>query len=353
MADLLNLVRQVRDELADHPKQFQKTFYGDGVTSEFSLSIKPIDVMTLVVTVNGAQLAQGTDIELDARYGIIRFGTPPARNSNIEIYGFAFRYFSDDELAHYVDTAVTQHTHNRTDNYGSRMTIHRLPHVEEYPLTILATIEALWALATDAAFDIDISAPDGVNIPRSERFTQLSAIINQRNEQYRLLCAQLNIGLWRIEMGTLRRVSRITNKYVPVYIPQEIDDSRRPQRVLTPNDLTGFSPPPTKVAVYDLILTQGDSWSVVLDLNYDITGLIPRAQIRTFPNSPSLYAEIGIKVIKTSQPAKLQLHMNKKQTAYLPTRAFWDLQLSSSTNDSFEQTILRGQVFTQQQVTLD
>jgi hypothetical protein len=208
-------------------------------------------------------------------------------------------------------------------------------------------------LATDAAFDIDISAPDGVTIPRSERFSQLSNIVQQRWEQYRQLCAQLNVGLWRIEMSTLRRVSRTTNKYVPIYIPQEVDDARMPQRVWLPNDHTGFMPLPSKVPVYDLILTQGDSWSVVLDLDYDITGLIPKAEIRTFPNSPSLYAEIGIKVIKTSQPAKVQLYLTKKQTAYLPTRAFWDMQLSSSTNDSFEQTILRGQVFSQPQTTLD
>ena len=105
------------------------------------------------------------------------------------------------------------------------MTLTKLAAVEQYPIAILAVIEALWALATDASFDINIFAPDGVTIPRSERYHQLVNMINQRQEQYRTLCSALNIGLWRLEIGTLRRVSRHTNKLVPIYMPQEIDDS--------------------------------------------------------------------------------------------------------------------------------
>ena len=37
----------------------------------------------------------------------------------------------------------------------------------------------------------------------------------------------------------------------------------------------------------------------------------------------------------------------------LPTRAFWDLQATSESDASFEQTYVRGQVFVTQQVTLD
>ena len=118
----------------------------------------------------------------------------------------------------------------------------------------MATIEALWALATDAAFDINITAPDGVMIPRAQRYQQLSSIIQQRWEQYKTLCAQLNVGLWKIEMGTLIRTSRTTNKYVPIYVGQEIDDSRKPERVYIANNLTGRSPMPTNAQNYDIIL---------------------------------------------------------------------------------------------------
>lgn len=353
MADLYDLVRKVRSELADTPKQFSKTFYGDGATTDFELSIKPLDPYTLLVRLNGDPLAQGTDIDVEARHGIIHFADAPAVGAVINIDGFHYRYFSDDELCYYVNTAVVQHTHNRSDSYGRKMSLSLIPPVEEYPLTILATVEALWALATDASFDIDIAAPDGVMVPRSERFNQLSQMVAARMQQYKDLCAMLNVGLFKIEVGVLRRTSRTTNKYVPIYIGQEIDDSRMPERVFLPTDINGRNTFPSSVPVYDLVLTQGDSYSFVLNLNEDISDMNLKAQIRTFPNSPSRYAELQFNIIKTTQPAKVEVYMTKEQTAYLPLRAFWDLQMTSKTNPNFEETIVRGQVFVQQQVTLD
>jgi hypothetical protein len=279
--------------------------------------------------------------------------TPPA-NSSILIRGLVYRYFTDDDICRFVNTAVTQHTYNRTNGLGSQITIASIPPVEEYPIAILATIEALWALATDASFDIDIQAPDGVNIPRSERYRQLTQTIQARWDQYHQLCAALNIGLWRIEMGTLRRVSRLTNKLVPVYMAQEIDDSRQPERVYIQNDLNGRTPFPSYVEVQDIILYQGDSYSEEVDFPFDITGLQWKAQIRTYPNAPSLYATFNIEVTYTSESlSKLRLSLDRNASAYLPPRAFWDLQATSTDDSGYENTYLRGQVFTTQQVTLD
>ena len=232
------------------------------------------------------------------------------------------------------------------------MTINLIPAVEEYPIAILATIEALWALATDASFDIDIQAPDGVSIPRSERYRQLTQTIQARWEQYHQLCAQLNIGLWRIEMGTLRRISRTTNKLVPVYMAQEIDDSRNPERVYIQNDLNGRTPFPSYVAIQDIILYQGNSYSEEIDFPFDTTGLVFKAQIRTYPNSPSLYATFTITTISTSDTlSKIRLSLTKEDTEYMPVRAFWDLQATDPTDTTYEATYLRGQVFTTQAVT--
>jgi hypothetical protein len=234
------------------------------------------------------------------------------------------------------------------------MTVRLLPEVEVYPLTILSTIEALYALATDAAFDINIFAPDGVTIPRSERYHQLMNLIQQRTEQYRNLCAALNIGLWRIEVGTLRRVSRTTNKLVPVYMPQEIDDSRRPERVYLPNDMTGRTPLPSTIGLYDLILQQGDSYEFVLDFpdttNFD--DLVFKAEIRTGPSSPSKWAEFAITVVD-APTKKLKLSLTKNQTQMLPVRAWWDIQATSQSDDTFEKTYVRGQVFTEREITQD
>lgn len=354
MASIFDITYRVRLELGDQPQQFTFEATGDGVTTTYQLPCKPIDCYTLVVTVNGGPVLVETGYTLEADAGILHFVTPPPLGAPIVVTGNKFRYFTDDDICLFINTAVEQHTYNRTDSFGSVVTLQSIAAVEEYPLAILATIEALWVLATDAAFDINITAPDGVIIPRAQRYQQLTSIIAQRWEQYRTLCAQLNIGLWRIEMGTLRRVSRTTNKLIPVYMPQEVDDARRPERVYLQNDLLGRSPLPSYVKVQDLMIYQGDSYEEEVDFPFDITGLVFKSQIRTYPNAPSLYATFNIEVVSVSDTlSKLKLSLTKQQTAYLPVRAFWDLQATADDDSTYEVTYLRGQVFTMQQVTLD
>lgn len=352
MALLTDLVSRVRLELGDMPKQFSYTATGDGVTKDFDTKIKPLESSTLLVTVNGTPVTQPTGYTVEKDLGVFHFATAPALNAVIKFVGTSYRYFSDSDLQIFVNTAVTQHCHQRTDNFGSQMTLSLLPPVEEYPIAILASIEALWALATDASFDIDIQAPDGVMIPRSERYRQLSQIIQQRMDQYKQLSSALNIGLWRIEMGTLRRVSRLTNKLVPMYLAQEINDSRKPERVYIQNDLNGRTPTPSYAGVYDISLYQGDSWSGEFDFPFDVSALTFKAQVRTYPNAPALYATFDVAFIDAAN-GRIRLSLNPSATAYLPARAFWDLQATSTTDATFEQTYIRGQVFVTQQVTLD
>jgi len=352
VAVLTDLVSRVRLELGDMPTQFTYTATGDGTTKNFDLKVKPVENTTLLVTVNGAPLGTPVYYTIQQDLGIVTFVTAPAANAVISIVGTHYRYFTDTDIKRFVNTAVEQHTFERTDGYGSQMTLLLLPAVEEYPLAILSTIEALWALATDSAFDINISSPDGVMIPRSDRYRQLTQMIQARTDQYKQLSSALNIGIWRIEMGTLRRVSRKTNKLVPMYLAQEIDDSRRPERVFIQNDLKGRKPMPTYAGVYDIALYQGDSWSGEFDFPFDVSMLDFKAQVRTYPNAPALYATFDIQKFDAAN-GRIRLTLAPSATKYLPSRAFWDLQATSSTDATFEQTYIRGQVFVTQQVTLD
>jgi hypothetical protein len=354
VAVLSDLVSRVRLELGDQPVQFTYTATGDGTTKDFTLKCKPVDPATLSVTVNGTPMPTPTNYTLEQDIAVVHFVSPPASASNIVITGLRYRYFTDTDISTFINTAISQHTYNRTDSYGSVVRISSIPAVEEYPLAILAVIEALWVLATDSAFDININAPDGVVIPRAQRYQQLTNIIQQRWEQYKQLCAQLNIGLWRIEMGTLRRVSRKTNKLVPVYMPQEIDDSRRPERVYLQNDLTGRNPAPVYGQLYDLVLYQGDSFECEFDFPFDTTGYEFNSQIRTYPNAPSVYATFTVTTISTSANlSKINLSLTTSETKYMPVRAFWDLQATSPTDPDYQITYIYGQVFTVQQVTLE
>ena len=354
MAILSDLISRTRLELGDQPVQFTFTATGDGSTKDFTLQCKPVDPSTLYVTVDGDPLATPTDYTVEQDIGVVHFITAPAADTEISITGVRYRYFTDNDIITFITTALNQHVYNRTDSYGSTISLGSIQPVEEYPLAILSVIEALWVLATDAAFDINIQAPDGVMIPRSQRYQQLTSMISQRWEQYRTLCAQLNIGLWRIEMGNLRRTSRTTNKLVPIYMPQEVDDARRPERVYLQNDLLGRNAPLPYSQVYDLCLYQGDSFEIEFDFPFDISGYTYKSQIRTYPNAPSLYATFTCTVLSTSSTlSRLKLSLTKQQTAYLPVRGFWDLQFTSPTDPNYECTYVRGQTFTVQQVTLD
>lgn len=352
MAVFSDLVSKVRTELGDLPKEFRYEIVGDGTTKDFDLRVKPVDSSTLHVRVDGDPVAQPSGYTVEAQHGVIHFLQAPGVGEVVSVEGTHYRYFTDADLENFLDIAVTQHAHNRSDSFGRAITIARIPAVEEYPLVILSSVEALWVLATDAAFDINIFAPDGVTIPRSERFHQLSNVIQQRLDQYKTLCAALNIGLHRIEVGTLRRTSRITNKFVPVFLPQEIDDSRRPERVYLPIDIIGRTPLPSTAGIYDIILYQGDSWFALFDFpdDTDFTDLVFKAQIRTYPNSPSLWATFTI-TVEDAPTKKLRLSLTRQQTEYMPVRAFWDLQATSLSDPDFEQTYIRGQVFCEREIT--
>jgi hypothetical protein len=352
MATLSDLISKVRIELNDQARQFTKVFTGDGVNKDFTTGYKPLDTATLAVRVGNTPLANPTTYTVEPLYGVIHTVTAPALNSIVTVTGNVFRYFTDDQLTYFINTALLQHTDGRTDGLNRAVTVDTLPEIEVYPVVLLSTVEALWALATDAAFDINIQAPDGVMIPRGQRFSQLSAIIDSRREQYRNLCSALNIGVWRIEIGTLRRVSRTTNKLVPIYMPQEIDDSTKPERVYIQNELNGRTPIPSTVPIYDIVMQSGDNFSVILDFpdTMDFSTMTFKAQIRTYPASPTLWGTFTIAVYDANL-RKLRLSLTGDQTKYVPVRCFWDIQATSSVDNTVT-TYLRGQVFTYPQVTV-
>jgi len=338
------------------PKKFTYTAPGTGTQKVFDTKIKPVEPYLLVVQVSSPQgtvpipAPAGYTVEKDL--GIFHFNAAPAANATVTITGTSYRYFSDSDLERFVETAVEQHIHQRADKFGRRLTVNNLDSVEEYPIAILAAIEALWCLATDSAFDIDIQAPDGVTIPRSERYRQLTGIIQQRMEQYKQLSSALNIGLWRLELGTLRRVSRNTNRLVPIYMAQEIEDARYPERVYIENNLKGFDPTPTTAAVYDLLIYQGDSFTIELDFPDATTNLVFKAQIRIYARAPIIIADMVVTVINNAT-GRIRLSLPSSVTKNLPKRGTWDLQATSTVDATFQKTYIRGQVFVTEQVTVD
>jgi hypothetical protein len=192
-------------------------------------------------------LVAGTDYMLNTQEGRIFLTGAPAplpQGDNLLVSGQAGGMFSDQELEIFINDAVTQHTLGRSVKTRFRdsngfikymevpMDLTNLPQVEGTLIAQRASIDALWALATDASTDIDISSADGTTVPRSERYRQLRQQIDGMTDRYNQLCNMLNVGLNRIEMSKIRRVSRTTNRLVPVFVDREYDDYDLPKRQL-------------------------------------------------------------------------------------------------------------------------
>lgn len=304
-------------------KTFVDTFSGDGTTKTFSLNYYPVNGTGLVVKVGSTDVSGTATIE--EHTGKLTLASAPANNAVITVAGTYYRYFTDAEIQNYINIAFAQHANTQTNAYGSRITLANLPSVEEYPVVVLACSLALFTLATDSSYDIDIQAPDGVNIPRSERYRQLMDMVQIRKEQYRELCVLLNIGLYRIEVATLRRISQRTNRYVPVYKPQEVDEGSRPQRVRVPMP-NYMDQTPDTVPAYDLLLYRGDSFEVDLDFPFSLADYSFLSQIRAFSGSQLVLATFDI-TVKDLQAGTVTLSLSSDQTTELPSRAKWDIQV--------------------------
>lgn len=333
MATLVSIIGRVRLEISDQATPFISNATGDGFTTVYDLPHAPVSTLGLSVMVDDNPVGS---YSLDEQNGAIVFDLPPAAGAAIQVNGLGYRFFTDAELGYFVDNALKQHLHNRG------LTLATLPPVEDYLVTLLASIEALYALLNDAAYDINVNTPEGVSVPRNQRFQQLMEMIQLREKQYKELSEALNVGLSRVEQFTLRRVSRKTGRLVPVYKPREIEDSRPPERVFLPIDTQGGTDVPNAVepVTLDVSTRQGNTLEIPLQLGFDLTGWTGYAYVRRYPGSARL-REFTVTV--TDAPAgELTLSLTANDTRVLPRQLFWSLDLRDPSGN--EETYYLGRL---------
>ncbi len=352
MATLTSLAGRLRSELGDFPKSFVFQAIADGTSRRYLIPYSPLDGLNLIVTVNNVDVS--TTVEVEEATGYIVFDTAPTSGQLIVVAGNYYRYFTSLEIEQFVTTAFQQHTTNHTDAYGRSISLATLSTLEEYPVIVWASTLALYTLATDASFDIDITAPDGVQIPRSERYRQLMQMIEVRKNQYKELCSQLGIGLYKIDVFTLRRISKTTNHYVPVYVPQEIDNKEPKSRVYLPIPTYGAVAKPTTAFIQDLYVYAGDAFSFQIQFSFEIDTYVAKSEIRPVQNSPILLATFttSLPVVGASDGAglrTLQLDLSSAETSGLPGICYYDVQLTDE--DGITHTYVTGKVFVTPQVT--
>jgi hypothetical protein len=294
VATLSSLVDRVRLELGDLGKSFVVQFMADGSTNRFTIQYAPIDAEALKVFADGADISELASVE--EQTGTLVMDAVPVDGTFIIASGTYFRYFTSEELEYFVKAAVEQHAGTKTDTTGRKITMANLPSIEDYPVALYASTLALYTLATDAAFDINIFAPDGITIPRSERYRQLMEMIDSRREQYRELCVQLGIGLYSIEVFSFRRISKMTNRYVPVYKPQEVDDKSRAQRVDIPLPTYGTRPVPWPTDGGELLAYETIAFTKTFSITGDYSGKKWVARLLSQRNAVYIVRNLDLKV---------------------------------------------------------
>ena len=351
MATISSLADRLRSEIGDIGKSFVYQTTADGTTNRFLVPYSPLDGAYLVVNVNGIDVS--TTVEVEEQTGFIVFDTTPEDGDSIIVAGNYYRYFTNSETCQFVSDAFLQHSAFHTDAYGRTVSMMNLPNLEEYPVVIYASTLALYTLANDAAFDINVFAPDGVTIPRSERYQQLMQMIEVRKNQYKELCSQLGIGLYKIDVFSLRRISKTTNKYVPIYQPMEIDDMSTPTRVHLPTPTYGNVQLPVTVVTQDLYVYEGDSYEFTIQLGIEVDALTPLAEIRGLPGAAQLITTFTVTtpdIVEDGDNLRtLVLTLTGDQTRMLPGTSYYDVQLTNA--DNVTHTYVSGKIFKTSEVS--
>jgi hypothetical protein len=182
---------------------------------------------------------------LDSTNGILQVNTAIPLNATLVVNGQAWGMFTDTDLTSIIWDASRQHCQGQTltERYRNAnggfityrdvpKTIYNLPKVEENLVVTLASIDAMWILATDAATDVNVQTAEGTNIDRSARYAQLMEHVQSLRTKYEDWCGILGVGAFRMESLTLRRTSYTNNRLVPIFRGREYDDHRYPVREL-------------------------------------------------------------------------------------------------------------------------
>lgn len=215
-----------RTYLRDFPKFFQVSF--DAVGRTYELGVNNLDTTTLwIASTSGASVStlSTANYSLDVRNGILRLATTPAANTKILVEGYYYEWVLPEDLLFYSQKSINYH------EYTVKVPLSGVTPAVFDVVGLGALVEALQALVTEYARDIDVSTSESIHIPGSQRFRMLQSLIAMWEAEYRKHANNLNIGPERIEIMSLRRVSRATNRLVPLYVSQEIGDYAPVERI--------------------------------------------------------------------------------------------------------------------------
>lgn len=256
------ITKRTRMMIQDIGRPFAANLSVNGTSNVFELPVPVVSetAWPLTVVLNGTVISNTATPPywVDYKYGVIVFFVAPTpAGSTLGVSGKAYDYFTDDEVSQAVSDGFNLHVADQDplpyiDPVSGQTS---LDTNEEYLVSILAAIELLWFRATDASQEVDIHTPEGVSIPRSQRYEQLMRQIAALEEEYNTKSGALGVGLFRIQILNQRRVSYTTNRLVPIFREQEYNQP-----------YTGFTP--TTGVVGALITINGKYFTYATDVQF-------------------------------------------------------------------------------------
>lgn len=213
-----------RGFLRDFPKFFQVSFNAVGRTYELGNPNIDADSLWVASYTNTAPIeitsntSASSYYSLDARNGILRFNQTPTSGASILVEGYYYEWVLPSDLEFYATHAIEQHVYNLD------LPLEKMSGIVIDTIGMSCVVEALWGLLTEYSRDIDITTSESVHIPASQRFRMVQSLLDYWSKAYEKQAKALNIGLERIEIMNLRRVSRSTNRYVPIYKSKELGE---------------------------------------------------------------------------------------------------------------------------------
>lgn len=230
MATLKQQVTTIaRNYLRDFPRFVQMDFAPAGRT--YKLTSTNIDGPALWVAYVPNSASAGSpaasvsvvplspsDYDVDSRNSLLRLRSPLINAYRLLVEGYYYSWINPDDMGFYADMAIDMDTHSISADPGDLA-----PAIIDC-IGIHALVESLWGLVSEFSRDIDVITSESVHIQASQRYRMAMDLLDHWEAEYKHRSAVLGIGLDRIEQYTLRRVSRATNRLVPVYQQREYGD---------------------------------------------------------------------------------------------------------------------------------
>lgn len=260
MATIESVMSGARTVLRDFPRFFTASVAKTDNSRTFDLPYENLSPDLTVWAVSGSTTYEGFphaadyvagankfSYTVDSRNGLLRVKTLPTgpgfpAGTYINVEGYYYEWVADADLKYHSTNVIAEHMHRRD------ITLEQVSDVEEDAMALGTVVDALWSLLLEYSRDIDVNTPEAIAVPATQRYRQVEDLLFSPNgflAKYKEKSRMLNVGLDRIEVMTLRRVSRQTNRLVPIYTSREWDDMQRPAREFPEvNHPSPSTPPP-------------------------------------------------------------------------------------------------------------